>query len=507
MSYLRVSSGATAVVLADLGYTVPAATSNYNISDQFSVEDLQNSKDLVTAVQLTAALGGLDAKVNLDGTWTAVLGADFDPEDVYAASANIYEIVNTVDNQRLVDGSDCSVSTQLHMHDNRYYTKGELGSTTPGSSGANLIGTDPLSWTLLSGTTVQQVFDNLDTALSTTLVTLDTAYTNDTDGIMNVNGSSKPLDLRSNNVNDVIIGRQQNVGYGMDIQDILRADVSASELLLGHVAVNSLPQVDVRVRTDLYVDGNITFVGTITDTTVSELNVTDVNILLRTGATVGGDASLQVERGVTGANADLRWDELSQRWMAGVVGNDHTIALLELNEVVTGVWDFQGGAATDPNLYLTQKAVAPTTQLGASNQIPFSVINGQLATYDKTNSRNKFLSVSRQYVTFGGRDNAKISNEYLRNALFTSNESSTRLIQDATLVGISITTAVASTWNVRVRKNGVATNLYTKSQTGSTGTQDNTLNLNFDAGDIIQVYGDGSNIDRPLVVLEFAYRY
>jgi len=507
MAYLRVSSGATGVVLADLGYTVLAATSHFNISDQFSVEDLQNSKDLVTAVQLTAALGGLDAEVNLDGTWTAVLGADFDPEDVYAASANIYEIVNTIDNQRLVDGSDCSVATQLHTHDFRYYTKSELGSTTAGSSGASLIGTDPLSWTLLSGTTVQQVFDNLDTALSTTLVTLDTAYTNDTDGIMNVNGMSKPLDLRSDNANDIIIGRQQNVGYGMDIQDILRADVSANELLLGHAAVGSLPQVDVRVRTDLYVDGNITFVGTITDQTVSELNVTDANILLRTGATIGADAAVQVERGVTGPNANLRWDEMTQRWMAGLVGTDQTIALLERDEVVTGVWEFQGGASTEPSFYLTQKTVAPNANLGASTQIPFSVINGQLATYDKTNSRNKFLSVSRQYVTFGGRDNAKITNEYLRNALFTSNESSTRLIQDATLVGISVNTATNSTWNVRVRKSGSATNLYSKSLTGSVGTQDNTLNLNFSAGEVIQVYGDGSNIDRPLVVLEFAYRY
>jgi hypothetical protein len=68
MSYLRVSSGATDVVLADLGYTVVASTTNFIISDQFSVEDLQNSVDLKAAINLSAASGGLDAEVKLDST-------------------------------------------------------------------------------------------------------------------------------------------------------------------------------------------------------------------------------------------------------------------------------------------------------------------------------------------------------------------------------------------------------------------------------------------------------
>lgn len=497
MSYLRVSSGATEVVLADLGYTVPASTTNFVISDQFSVEDLQNSADLKAAVNLTAASGGLDAQVKLDGTWTAIPAADYDGNDVYAAYANIYEIVNTVDNQRLVNGSDASAATALHSHDTAYFTKTELG----GTGGADLIGVDNSGWTYLTGTTVQDALDSIDTLIAS--VDLDDVYDNDADGIMNVDGTTKPLDLRSNNVNDVVISRTNST----DLQDILRADVSANELALGSAAVGGLAQVDVRIKTDLYIDGNMTIVGTVTDTTVNELNITNANILLRDGATVGADAAIEVERGTTGANANLRWNETSDRWMAGLVGADYTIALLEVDEIVTGVWEFQGGASTEPSMYLTQKTAAPTTNLGTANQIPFTVINGQLATYDKTNTRNKWLSASRQYVTFSGRDNAHNTNEYLRNGVFTSNESSTRLIQNATLVGISANTASAETWTVRVRKNGVLTNLYSKALTASTGTQDATLNVDFDAGDVIQVYCDGTGINRPLVVLEFAYRY
>jgi len=501
MSYLRVNSGAAAVVLTDLGYTVPATTTNYVISTQFGVEDLQNSADLKAAIILGAAGGGLDAEVNLDGTWTAVVGSSFDGNDVYAAYANIYEITNTVDNQRLVNGSDCSSVTQLHHHDARYFTETELGAT----GGADLIGVDDTLWTFLTGPTVQDALDSIDIAIAS--FDLDDVYTNDVDGIMNVNGSigygQKNLNLKSNNVNDILISRTNIT----NTQNALLFDVSADTLYLGAPAAGALAAIDVHVYTNLIVDGNVTFTGTITDTTVNNMNVTNAAITLRDGAVAGANANIYVERGATGADASLLWDEAVQRWKAGLDTTEQTIALLERNEIVTGIWEFQGGAVTDPSFYLTQKTAAATTNLGSSAQIPFEVINGQLASYDKTNSRNKFLSVSRQYVTFGGRDSTKTTNEYLRNALFTSNEASTKLIQNATLVGISVNTAEAETWIARVRRNGVVTNLYSKSLTGSAGTQDATLNVNFDVGDVVQVYCEGTDVNRPLVVLEFAYRY
>lgn len=501
MSYFRVSSGATAVVLADLGYTVAASTTNEVMSNQFSPEDLQNSADLKAAIILTAASGGLDCQVNLDGTWTAVVGSTFDGNDVYAAYANIYEIVNTVDNQRLVNGSDCSTATQLHHHDARYFTETELG----GVGGADLIGVDNTGWTTITGDTVQEALDSID--LSFSGYDLDQVYDNDVDGIMHVDGSigygQKNLDLKSNDVNDIIISRTA----GSDTQNVLVFDVSGDELTLGAAATGALASVDVHIYTNLVVDGNVTFTGTVTDTTVNNMNVTNAAITLRDGALTGANANLYVERGSTGADASILWNEGTDRWMAGLDGSEETIALLERDEIVTGVWEFQGGASTEPNMFLTNKAAAPSANLGSAGQYPMSLINGQLAIYDKSNSRNKFLSVSRQYVTFGGRDSTKTTNEYMRNALFTSNESSTRLMQNATLVGISTTTAEAETWIARVRRNGVVTNLYSKSMTASTGTQDVTLNVDLDAGDVVQVYCEGTDINRPLVVLEFAYRY
>ena len=55
-------------------------------------------------------------------------------------------------------------------------------------------------------------------------------YDNDVDGIMNIDGTSKSLNLRSNNVNDIIVSRTN----GPDIQNALLFDVSADQLVLGY---------------------------------------------------------------------------------------------------------------------------------------------------------------------------------------------------------------------------------------------------------------------------------
>jgi len=493
--YLRISTASADVPLNDLGYTVVHPAENEVISDQFDVDDLTASADLTAAIQSAA----LTAQVLLDGTWTSVAAGDWDPKDVLGAHNNAYEIFNTVDNQRLVNGADCSEATELHHHDSTYYTETEIG----GNGGAALVGVDDADWDHITGADAQEALDSVDD-LFDTLVTLDTAYTNDSDGIMEVNGTSKDLNLRSDNVNDIKISRTN----GTDLQDILATDVASDELVLGSAAVGGLDAVDVRVKTNLIIEGNITYTGTITDTTVNELNVTNANIILREGATTGADASVQVERGSTGDDATLRWDETDDRWKAGLEGDDNTIALLELNEVVTGVWEMQGGGVTEPSMYLTEKAAAPTTELGAAGQIPMSMMpEGILAVYDKSNSRNKWLSVAREYMIFSGRNHQNNSNEYMRFGDIPSNLSSNKLIRDKTLLGISVDTAGAETWTLRVRKNGAAADLASLVITAADGGITKTLNVDFAEGDIIQVYIDGSGVNRPTAKLEFADRF
>jgi len=495
MSFFRVSNPvATAFGLDDLGIVIAASASNIVLSNQFSVNDLYLSADLEAAI----IAGDLTVQIDYGTGFASIASIDYTNRDALSSWLNVYEISNENNNEDLVDGSEASV---LHNHGSLYYTKAQTNAITFGA----LVGLDGSGFTSLSNLIddLQEFANAVDVKFGS--FDLDSAYTNDADGILTVNGAGKDLNFRSNNVNDIIISRWN----GTDSQRALILDVPGDELILGSPLVGALNQLDVRVLTNLIVDGNLTITGTFTDTTVNELNVTNANIRLRDGATgiAASNAYIEIERGTSGADARLLWDETSARWMAGIVGNMATIALLEKNEVVTGVYEMQGPGVTSPSMYLTNKAAAPTINLGTSLQIPMSMINNTLAVFDKSNSRNKFLSVNRMYLGFTGRDSSNNTNEYARFGAFTSNQSSARLMKDMCLVGMSVQTSGAETWTARVRKNGVVTNLASLVASAVAGAQANTYNIDFNAGDKIDVFIDGASVDRPVIMLEFAERF
>jgi len=82
-------------------------------------------------------------------------------------------------------------------------------------------------------------------------------------------------------------------------------------------------------------------------------------------------------------------------------------------------------------------------------------------------------------------------------------------MRKATLIGISIQTNGAETWTAEVRKNSTLTVQASLAAAAVAGNHANTYNVDFAAGDEIQVYlnTSGTNVDRPVVVLEFAYLF
>ena len=498
--FLRLSnpSPSNAVALDDLGYSIPGGATNYVISDQFAIDELVSSTSLTSAINT----GALKAEIFSKGAWLAIVSANYDPSNLYAAYENVYEISKTTNNDELVKTLD----TSLHKHDNMYFTEVELMSKTPAAPGAAKIGLNSVPLTNLNPvgptTTTQEFAETVDKAFHD-LVNLDTAYDNDSDGILSVDGTNKPLNIQSNNSNEIAVSRKA----GTDIQDMIRFKVGGNEVVIGAAAVGALQALLTRIKGNLYVEGDISFSGKITDTTVDNMNVQNERITLRDGATVGADAKIAVERGSTGNDAVLKWAETSARWMAGVEGAEKTVALLETDEVVSGVYEMNGGSV-NPSLYLTNVASAPTSKLGTATQFGVKLIDGLVCVYDKTNSRNKFLSVNRVYSTFTGRDSSTNTNEYARtSAGFVSNLSGFRLMRNATLVGISVQNVGNQTWTARVRKNGNSTNLASLAVSNASGAQDVTTNIDFVAGDSVSGYIEGSNVNRPVIILEFAYRF
>ena len=495
MSFLRVSNAGAAVNVPDLGIVIPAATPNIVLSNQFHINELIKSADLEALIQAST----LTVDIDYGTGFQAVAAGDYTHRDAIGAFLNIFEVTNKDDNERLVGAGDASSGSELHNHDTKYYTKTQ---TNAAGMAAN-VGVDPANFQSISGTQLQQVLDSIDDQL-TGAVNLDAVYDNDTDGIMALDGISKNLDIESNGSNEFKVTRK----IGVDKQNLIRTDLVGNEVEIGSPAVGALGAVSARIRGDLNVEGNLNLTGVINRETVNELEVEDASILLRKNAITDANAQVAVSRPVAGVDASLLWDESADRWKAGLEGSEQTIALLEANETVSGMWLHQGPGATSPSMWLSEKAAAPSANLGAAGQIPMAVINGILCVYDKTNSRNKFLSVARQFMTFVGRDSALNSNEYARAAgQFTSNQAGIRLIKNATLVGISIQTSGAETWNARVRRNGNTTNLASLAASAANGAQVSNLNIDFNAGDDIEVFIDGTGINRPVIQLEFADRF
>ena len=496
MSYLRVTEPGTADVdLTDLGITIAQSASNIVLSDQFTMNELIRSADLEAAIQGST----LTVELDFGNGYTSVAAGVYTNRDTLGTFANIYEITNENNNEDLVDGSDASA---LHDHDSIYYTESELGAVT----GATLIGAEDAACAPLVFTTVQGAIDALCGEIGN--VDLDDVYDNDSDGIMNIDGTSKPLELRSNNGagNDPLIVSRDDAS---DVQQFLIADLSADELVLGAAAVGAHAQIDVRVLSDLIVNGDITFTGTITDTTVSQLDVTNDSILMREGAATGADASLLVERGATGADACVTWNETTDRWQVGIVGTKYDIARSSFDENIDGNWLFTGGGTTSPSMALKEKdcTAPPTTDLGAATEIPLTVMDdGHLYTYDKSNSRDKWLSVHRENLVFTGRNVTTNKDEYLWIGRVNSFTTGWRAGSKMTIVGIKAQIGTSATTVVEIRKNGAAAVLASVTLTAVTGNQDLTLDVDLAVGDTVQVFlnSSGVNIDSPVVEVEIA---
>ena len=494
MSFFRVSNPATAAVeIFDLGVIIEASATDIVLSSQFGVQDMVRSSDL----EALLIAGTLTVQIDYGTGFTTISPGSYTNRDCLGAFLNIYEITNENNSEDLVDGSDVGA---LHMHDGRYFTKTQMVDQVA----ALLIGANDTAWAaLFNFSSVQGFIDGIFDYIGSG-IDLDYVYDADTDGIMNVDGANKPLIFRSDASvsNDIVIQRFDTP----DVQDFLRADISANELLLGALAVGSFPRVNVKVISDLIVDGNITFSGTITDTTVNELNVVNANIKMREGAAAGADASLLVERGSDGVDAAITWSEADDRWKAGLFGSERTIALLEIDENISGTWLFDPSPSSDP-IQIWSERVAPSTGLGAVGQIPVSMFeNGVIGVYDKSNGRNKWLSVDRQSFVFTGRSSPNNRNEYAYVGLVNSFETGIRIPKNKTLVGISAQANNSATWSARVRKNNVATNLATILVSAAVGAHSNTQNVDFTAGDEIQVYIDvpTGSVGSPVIKLEFA---
>jgi len=167
-----------------------------------------------------------------------------------------------------------------------------------------------------------------------------------------------------------------------------------------------------------------------------------------------------------------------------------------------GAIKLDASGSTYAPIELTDHTSYPTSDL-ASGQL--CIKDGILCSYDAT--RGKWLSVQRQFLVFGRK--GKTGNQYLAfgGGKIPSNNSGLRLAKDATIVSMTCQLDATGTTSMRVRKNDALANVATLTVTASLGNDDDTLNIDLDQSDFLQMYSDNAaNVQDPMVMVEIAYR-
>jgi len=226
-------------------------------------------------------------------------------------------------------------------------------------------------------------------------------------------------------------------------------------------------------------------------------------------------SAAEAETLTDGSNADLLHTHDTSHNHDGVYspvghGHDHGTDLTGLedddhpqytewatSETVSGLWTFTG-PSDEPAFIITPDTDAPTTNVADG---AIAIIDGLLSVYD--NSRSKFLSVDRTTFVASRRGNA--TNIYLRgpDGVPTS-QTGFRMPRAGTITAVWGASEGVETWTVRIRKGGA--DQETLAITAADGDQKITSNVDFAAGDELQVYCDGTAVTAPVAGFEVAWR-
>jgi len=334
----------------------------------------------------------------------------------------------------------------------------------------------PLHKHVASGIEIEGTYPNISgtpTDLESTLGSIDTSLGNIVQGhaFSTIYGNTGEATADAAGDSIIFSGINDINTVAEDDPEILTIDGSAL-----------LPRDGGRAMTgDFDVGGNSV-------TNVNLVDGVDVSTLKSDYDTHAGDTSIHFTEG-----------SIDHGSISGLGDDDHPqYTHYDQDETISGVWTFDT-EATEPSLVIAEQAAAPTSK-NASGAI--SNVNGILYVYDS--SRSKTLSLQRMTLA-AGRDNPNATNIYLRAVdNIPTNETGYRMMRDGTITGLSAQTASAESWVFEIRINGSVVASLTV--TSAIGNQDTSINVDFNAGDELQFYCNGSLIDKPLGVIEYAWR-
>jgi hypothetical protein len=131
------------------------------------------------------------------------------------------------------------------------------------------------------------------------------------------------------------------------------------------------------------------------------------------------------------------------------------------------------------------------------------VVGGVPYFYDP--ARGKYLSLARPIIRAGAYGEG-VTSRYLRiEDVAASGLQGFFLPRAATVTGLWAKSRSTAPWVVEVRRNGIALTIVSETITGGSGGDAN-IDMDLDAGDWVQVFALGTNIEHIVAAVEIAWR-
>lgn len=215
---------------------------------------------------------------------------------------------------RLVGEGEVGTVTLQQAYNNDV-NGGDAFITTNGTDGAVVIaGTEEFRVTVAGGINLDTGFDMDGAGPFDVDITGAVSIDSDADSNFSVDGANLTFEVTSSGD---IINRLESPGSDFVVDqgagsEFLRAETSVNELRLGDL---SPEQIDVRVLSDMVIDGDLTVQGTTTTVNTEDLFVEDRLMRLNVGTepSFSGNTGIEMEVGSDGY-VEFHWDDTAGRW-------------------------------------------------------------------------------------------------------------------------------------------------------------------------------------------------
>lgn len=348
----------------------------------------------------------IDAATNLEGT--AIATGDtimyHDASDNNVKKGFVSDLPFNNYSHPTFDGDDFSIDTSgVEVIDTINITTNTDGHVTDANAAKRTLPTATTSNAGVMSTTLFDKLDGIETQATQdqTDQEIETAYNNQ---VAQVSGAEITAGTETGirryspaNVKAIVDAHSVNTDNNVSVANLqTRLGEISSNTTIGDAA-----DVEITFAGDATIQGDLTVSGTTTSIDTTNLAVTDALIELNSGLTTNNnnDAGIIIERGTSGNNAAVIWDESAGRFVVGTttatgtstgdlsvtggtiqaatfIGNvtgdvtgsaDTADALttarnIELTGDVTGNIDFNGSADVDISTTIADNAVALGTQ-------------------------------------------------------------------------------------------------------------------------------------------------